>query len=288
MSSFWNNRISISIFGEAQGSAIGVTIDNLPAGEYINADELSAFMARRNPKNIGMCRKHENTVPHIMSGIRNDRTTGSPLCAFLQNSERIAPQHSEYDRVSRIGNADYTGAVRYRGFDDVREKCNFSERLTAPLCFAGAICGQILERRGIYTGAHIYCIHNIKDNPFDPVKVSRDAIISIRRKNFPVINDRKGWQAVRICTVCQPCHLRNKGISKPRQLLLTIVSEPPRQFPAQAVHRLSLHLLCPALAQMKMECCSNQRVLDSIGKPIAVQQIGLLSGVQLVQRHIQF
>ena len=29
------------------------------------------------------------------------------------------------------------------------------------------------------------------------------------------ISDRKGWQAVRICTVCQPCHLRNKGISKP-------------------------------------------------------------------------
>ena len=41
-----------------------------------------------------------------------------------------------------------------------------------------------------------------------------------------------------------------------RQPLLTI--EPPRQLPAQAVHRLSLHLLCPALAQMKMECCSNQ------------------------------
>ena len=29
------------------------------------------------------------------------------------------------------------------------------------------------------------------------------------------ISDRKGWQAVRVCTVCQPCHLRNKGISKP-------------------------------------------------------------------------
>ena len=26
---------------------------------------------------------------------------------------------------------------------------------------------------------------------------------------------KKGWQAVRICTVCQPCHLWNKGISKP-------------------------------------------------------------------------
>ena len=29
------------------------------------------------------------------------------------------------------------------------------------------------------------------------------------------ISDRKSWQAVRIYTVCQPCHLRNKGISKP-------------------------------------------------------------------------
>lgn len=62
MSSFWNNRISISIFGEAQGSAIGVTIDNLPGWRYINADELAAFMARRTPKNIGSRRKYENTV----------------------------------------------------------------------------------------------------------------------------------------------------------------------------------------------------------------------------------
>ena len=71
-----------------------------------------------------------------------------------------------------------------------------------------------------------------------------------------------------------------------RQPLLTIVSEPPRQFPAQAVHRLSLHLLCPALAEMEMECRADQRVLDSIGKSIAVQKIGLLSGGQLVHRRI--
>ena len=69
-----------------------------------------------------------------------------------------------------------------------------------------------------------------------------------------------------------------KVYQSPRQPLLTIVSEPPRQFPAQAVHRFSLHLLCPALAEMEMERRADQRVLDSIGKAIAVQQIGLLSG----------
>ena len=37
-----------------------------------------------------------------------------------------------------------------------------------------------------------------------------------------------------------------------------------------------------------MERRTDQRVRDSIGKPIAVQQISLLSGSQLVQRRIQF
>ena len=41
MSSFWNNRISISIFGESHGPAIGVTIDNLPPGEYIDMDKIT-------------------------------------------------------------------------------------------------------------------------------------------------------------------------------------------------------------------------------------------------------
>ena len=73
-----------------------------------------------------------------------------------------------------------------------------------------------------------------------------------------------------------------------RQPLLTIVSEPPRQFPAQAVHRFSLHLLCPVLAEMEMKRCANQRVLNSIGKAIAIQKIGLLSGSHAVYRRIQF
>ena len=50
MSSLWNNRISISIFGESHGPAIGVVMDNLPPGEYINVEELGRFMARRAPK----------------------------------------------------------------------------------------------------------------------------------------------------------------------------------------------------------------------------------------------
>ena len=193
MSSVWNNRISISMFGEAHGPAIGVTVDNLPAGEYIDAEALGEFMARRY--SCGST-SSVNSMPHIMSGVFNDRTTGSPLCAFLQNTETSAPQHEELDNLVRPGHADYTGTLRYKGFNDVRGGGHFSDRLTAPLCFAGAVCAQILERRGIYTGAHILQIHNIKDNPFDPVNITREGVISVREKKFPVINDRKGWDMI--------------------------------------------------------------------------------------------
>ena len=52
MASIWDKRISISIFGEPDAPAMGVTIGNLPVGEYINAEELANYMARRVP-NLG-------------------------------------------------------------------------------------------------------------------------------------------------------------------------------------------------------------------------------------------
>ena len=193
MSSLWNNRISISIFGESHGPAIGVIIDNLPPGEYIDVQELGRFMSRRAPKKDGTTTsRSEKDMPQILSGMFNERTTGTPLCAFIQNTDTHSGDYSNISKLARPGHADYTGAVRYKGFNDVRGGGHFSGRLTAPLCFAGAVCGQILERRGIYTGAHIASIHNIKDSSFDHVKVARQDIIDVRYKDFPVINDRKG------------------------------------------------------------------------------------------------
>ncbi len=193
MSSFWNHNITVSIFGESHGPAIGVVLDKLPSGEYIDAEELRNFMARRAPKKDGTSTpRRESDMPNILSGIYNNYTTGTPLAAFINNTDTHSQDYSNISKLARPGHADYTGALRYKGFNDVRGGGHFSGRLTAPLCFAGAICGQILERRGIYTGAHILRIHNIKDTAFDPCGISREDIISLRHKSFPVLNDRKG------------------------------------------------------------------------------------------------
>ena len=193
MSSFWSRNISLSVFGESHGPAIGVVIDNLPPGEYIDLEKLRQFMARRAPKKDGTTTpRGEKDLPQIMSGLLNDRTTGVPLCAFIQNTDTRSKDYSNLARLPRPGHADYTGAMRYRGFNDVRGGGHFSGRLTAPLCFAGAVCGQILERRGIYTGAHIACVHGIHDDAFSRTKVTKEDILAVREKDFPVRNDAQG------------------------------------------------------------------------------------------------
>ena len=200
MSSFWNRNISISIFGESHGPAIGVTIDNLPPGEYIDMDKIHQFMTRRAPKKDGTTTpRSEKDLPEVLSGVLNNRTTGTPLCAMIQNTDTRSKDYSNLAKLPRPGHADYTGAMRYQGFNDVRGGGHFSGRLTAPLCFAGAVCGQILERRGIYTGAHIAAIHGIQDDAFSRTRVSKEDILAVREKSFPVINDAQGklmWEDI--------------------------------------------------------------------------------------------
>lgn len=197
MASLWNNRISISIFGESHGAGIGVVIDNLPPGEYIRMEEIQAFMARRAPKkNKTSTPRNEKDIPQIMSGLYNNRTTGTPLCAVIQNTDQHSNDYKNVQTLARPGHADYTGAKRYQGFNDVRGGGHFSGRLTAPLVFAGAVCAQILERRGIYTGAHIASIHGIKDKEFLYTNITREQLLDIRKKEFPVIDDEAGKKMI--------------------------------------------------------------------------------------------
>ncbi len=197
MASIWNHRISISLFGEAEGPAIGVVLDNLPPGEYIETDGLARFMTRRTrslfvPSDPNQPRE-ELDYPQVLSGLINDRTTGSPLCAFLNNPRGTEPfDYRNISRLARPGHADYTGAKRYRGFADSRSGGHLSEKMTVPLCFAGAVCQQILERRGIYVGAQITSVHNIKDKPLSPTNVTKEEILEIRNRRFPVRNPLQG------------------------------------------------------------------------------------------------
>lgn len=190
MSSSFNGGIKFSIFGESHGKGIGVVLDNLPAGEPIDLDKIGEFMARRAPKKDGTSTmRNEKDIPEILSGLYEGKTTGTPLSAVIYNSDQHSGDYGNLISTARPAHADYTGFLRYNGANDPRGGGHFSGRLTAPLCFAGAVCAQILEHRGITVGAHIIKIKNVLDDRFDPVNVTAEQLNSIKSRTFPVTSD---------------------------------------------------------------------------------------------------
>ena len=190
MSSCFNGGITVSLFGESHGKGIGVVIDNLPGGEEIDLEKVGVFMARRAPKKDGTSTmRSEKDIPEIISGLYNGKTTGTPLAAVIFNQDQHSSDYGNISHIARPAHADYTGYLRYNGANDPRGGGHFSGRITAPLCFAGAVCAQILERRGITTGAHIVPIKDVTDSRFDPVKVTAEQLNAVKERTFPVMSD---------------------------------------------------------------------------------------------------
>ncbi len=190
MSSLFDGGISVSIFGESHGKGIGVVLDNLPAGEEIDLDEIAVFMARRAAKKDGTSTlRLEKDIPDILSGYYQGKTTGTPLAAVIFNSEQHSQDYNNISHIARPAHADYTGFLRYSGANDPRGGGHFSGRITAPLVFAGAVCAQILKHRGITTGAHIRFLHGLKDEAFDPVNVTAEQLEAVKSRSFPTITD---------------------------------------------------------------------------------------------------
>lgn len=190
MSSSFDGGIKFSLFGESHGKGIGVVLDNLPSGEEIDLDKVGKFMARRAPKKDGTSTmRSEKDIPEILSGLYEGKTTGTPLAAVIMNTDQHSGDYGNISHIARPAHADYTGYLRYNGANDPRGGGHFSGRITAPVCFAGAVCGQILERRGITTGAHIVSIKNVHDNAFDPVKINAEILDLIKDRCFPTLSE---------------------------------------------------------------------------------------------------
>ena len=167
MSSFYGERLKLSLFGQSHGEAIGITMDGFPAGMVIDMPRLAAEMARRAPGQSKMTTsRREPDAPEFLSGVLEGRTTGQPICAIIRNTNTRSQDYGEGVDLVRPGHADYTGHVRYFGFEDWRGGGHFSGRLTAPITLAGALCSQWLEDKGVKIACHIQQLGSVTDDSF--------------------------------------------------------------------------------------------------------------------------
>ena len=200
-------KFKVTLFGQSHGPAIGCVMEGFPAGQKIDGDFVAAFMARRAPgQNAWSTPRKEADQPEILSGLNADGLTcGAPITAVIRNGNTRSGDYEALKDVPRPGHADYTARVKYGNAWDGRGGGQFSARLTAPLCFAGALAKSYLEEKGIHIAAHIARIGRIEDAKPDAVNPS---LPFYKPGAFPVLSLEQGEAMKREIEAAQ-----NKGDS---------------------------------------------------------------------------
>ena len=163
MSNSLGKNFRFTIFGQSHAPAIGVCIEGLPAGFEPDMEDLSAFMARRAPGGRYATSRKEPDVPEFISGLVDGKCCGAPVTAMIRNTNTRSQDYEYMRHIPRPGHADYSAMVKYGSSRDFSGGGQFSGRLTAPLCIAGALALQLLEKKGIKIYASIVSIGGERD-----------------------------------------------------------------------------------------------------------------------------
>lgn len=174
MSSNFGNKIKLTVFGESHGPYIGGVIQGLDSGKKLDFEKIDAFMTRRKPHNkISSSKRREDDEFEILSGISQGKTNGFPLAFCIKNKDKRARDYSDLRNIPRPSHADFSAMKKYT-FTDLNGGGHFSGRLTAVLCFFGAICKQYLDDMDIHIGSQILSIKDAKRNNFDLLKLKKE------------------------------------------------------------------------------------------------------------------
>jgi chorismate synthase len=193
MGSVWGKNVRLSLFGESHGKAIGINIDGLPSGIELDLKYLKEEMEKRAPgRNSWSTPRREEDQFEIVSGYFNGRTTGTPLCAIIRNTNQNSGDYERLKNIFRPGHADYSGYIKYKGYNDYRGGGHFSGRLTAGLVLAGAIAQQILGEKKILIGSQIKSIGHLEQDSFLEAELKEEFLKGLKQKDFPVTDDKKG------------------------------------------------------------------------------------------------
>jgi len=138
---------SVTTFGESHGPAIGAVIDGCPPGMMLSAEDIQPDLDRRKPgTSRHVTQRKEEDLVEILSGVYEGKTTGTPICLLIRNTDQRSKDYSNIAETFRPGHADYTYWHKY-GVRDPRGGGRSSARLTAPTVAAGAVAKKWLREK---------------------------------------------------------------------------------------------------------------------------------------------
>lgn len=140
----WGVKFRVTLWGESHGEQVGVTIDGVPAGIALSVEDFMADLARRRAGATGTTPRTESDIPHIVSGLYEGHTTGSPLTIVSLNENTRSGDYSSLVSHPRPSHADLVAQQKWQGYNDPRGGGHFSGRITLGLVAAGVVAKKIL------------------------------------------------------------------------------------------------------------------------------------------------
>ena len=179
MKNTFGSNLSLTIFGESHGRAIGAVLDGMAAGVPVDEEFLALCMDKRRARGDGLSTPRvEADKIQFLSGVLNGRTTGTAIALMIENQNTRSGDYAKTADLLRPGHADYTAYAKYHGFQDARGGGHFSGRITAALVAGGGIVLEALKRAGIEIVTHIGRCAGVADTPFalnDPAALAAQA-----------------------------------------------------------------------------------------------------------------
>ncbi|MBU0589810.1 MAG: chorismate synthase [Gammaproteobacteria bacterium] len=140
----FGNLFAVTNFGESHGPAIGCVIDGCPPGMVLSEADIQPDLDRRRPgTSRHVTQRNEPDAVEILSGVYEGKTTGTPICLLIKNTDQRSKDYGNILQTFRPGHADYTYWHKY-GIRDPRGGGRSSARLTAPMVAAGAVAKKWL------------------------------------------------------------------------------------------------------------------------------------------------
>ena len=167
----------VTNFGESHGPAIGCVIEGCPPGMVLSEADIQPELDRRRPgTSRHVTQRNEPDAVEILSGVFEGKTTGTPICLLIRNTDQRSADYGNIVQTFRPGHADYTYWHKY-GLRDPRGGGRSSARMTAPMVGAGAVAKKWLrEHHGVTFSGHMSqlgdiaipfeSLDHIPNNPF--------------------------------------------------------------------------------------------------------------------------
>tara|TARA_Y100000389_G_scaffold38141_1_gene32467 strand:- start:41764 stop:42849 length:1086 start_codon:yes stop_codon:yes gene_type:complete len=164
MTNSFGKLFSFTSFGESHGPAIGCVVDGCPSLIDIDEEYIQKDLDRRRPGSSKfVTQRNEPDQVKILSGIFENKTTGTPIALLIENQDQRSKDYSEIKDKFRPSHADFTYFKKY-GIRDYRGGGRSSARETAVRVAAGAIAKKVLRQHNIEITGYISQIGAVKIN----------------------------------------------------------------------------------------------------------------------------